>query len=94
MSRYIDADALVKNCDCVEALLGIELTTVRDFIKNAPTADVVEVVRGEWIGEWNEFFHLEIPTCSICKHGVAFETNYCPNCGAKMDERREDGKIH
>lgn len=36
--------------------------------------------------EWEEFWH-----CSICDYqsGHFKGTNYCPNCGAKM-ERRED----
>lgn len=33
--------------------------------------------------EWEEFYH-----CSNCdyKSGTFERTNYCPNCGAKMDE--------
>lgn len=73
-----------------------------------PTADVVEVVHGEWLvsawdGEkeitipYQEHEHID-PYCSICQSqalldgeelGVA--SNYCPNCGAKMDGGRREG---
>ena len=53
-------------------------------IGNIPAADVAPVVHARWIP-----FHSEvagdIQYCSDC--GIAFgaKTNYCPNCGAKMD---------
>ena len=80
MSRYIDVDALVNNCDCVEALLGIELTTVRDFIKNAPTADVQPVVRGEWVEDG------AVMKCSVCGNSSDYcgTENFCNYCGADM----------
>lgn len=55
-------------------------------LKNAPAVDVVPVVHGRWLDNEDYMF------CSIC--GIQWnycdndtETfNYCPNCGAKMDE--------
>lgn len=52
--------------------------------------DAVEVVHGEW---------LQTPTswvyCSVCDEEPPDETNartrFCPDCGARMDWRREDG---
>lgn len=51
------------------------------------TDDVVKVFvpvrHGRWIASHNEFC-----ACSICKYPVYLmwdQTNYCPNCGAKMD---------
>lgn len=37
--------------------------------------------------EWEEFYH-----CSICDYqsGHFKGTNYCPNCGAKMDKDESD----
>ena len=58
------------------------------WIKNLPTADVVEVVHGRWISDDRDVLF----SCSEC--GIQISTswdygdlswNYCPNCGAKMD---------
>lgn len=65
-----------------------------------PTADVVEVRHGEWeticnattTGGFNWYVH----TCSAC--GYTYKTvvpvgyTYCPECGAKMDGKKEDIK--
>ena len=83
MARYIDADLLkqaifAKWYTCEE---------IDETIDQQPTADVVEVVHGEWVdtGSGQE--------CSICKeiqYGYDSARNYCANCGARMDERRKN----
>lgn len=64
-----------------------------DCIRYMDAADVAPVVHGRWIytGKYGEY------ECSIC-HGIdadcsdyysvhlVTEQNYCPNCGARMDE--------
>ena len=55
-----------------------------------PTADVVEVKHGEWIDRDESYWETRC-TCSNCnKDGITIDgypvhTDYCPNCGAKMD---------
>lgn len=60
-------------------------------IREIPTADVVEVRRGEWRKENNSTY-----VCSCCSDRVgafiAGTSNYCPNCGAKMDGKENEGK--
>ena len=71
---------------------------VAQVIKEAPTADVVEVRHGEWIWQFNldgdDFFE-----CSVCGrqevlNGLCARRNptehfpYC-HCGAKMDGKGE-----
>ena len=49
-----------------------------------PTADVAEVRHGRWLcvdTDTEQFF-----LCNRCKKKEYWESNYCPNCGAKMDE--------
>lgn len=61
------------------------------------TADVVEVRHGKWHYPPYAPFggSYEMKRCSICGHKPDFDaknpySNFCPNCGAKMDgERRE-----
>lgn len=53
------------------------------YIEIITAADVAPVRHGRWIASHDEFC-----ACSICKYPVYVEwnqTNYCPNCGAKMD---------
>lgn len=66
-----------------------ELT--QDFIvipKDTPVADVAPVVHAYWKG-----YHTQEPCCSNCGFSYDREqgeyaqtTDYCGNCGAKMDE--------
>lgn len=63
---------------------------VRAFLIKQPRVDAVEVVHGRWIISSDGYY----PYCSECKeepkHGEM--TNYCPNCGAKIDGGNNDGR--
>ena len=48
MARYIDADAVVKNLDCGNLDASFSERDIVDMIESRPTADVREVVHGEW----------------------------------------------
>lgn len=78
-TRYLTPDGAV--WDCIKLLC------------DAPTVDAVEVVHGRWIKPTViDGRAFNIPHCSICNGvpcGVDEHTNYCPNCGAKMDEVSE-----
>jgi hypothetical protein len=66
-------------------------------IMAAPAADVVEVRHGKWRGELVERCdwrgkkqkYYQPNSCSLCHEAVLERTNYCPNCGAKMDGKGE-----
>ena len=47
-----------------------------------PAADVAPVLHGRWIG-------VGYDKCSVCGGLELGRTNYCPHCGAKMDEVSE-----
>ena len=61
--------------------------SLNDIINEAPAVDAEPVKHGRW--EWRG----GIPWCSNCGKmptGYSYDgdvntTNYCPNCGAKMD---------
>ena len=63
---------------------------IADEIDYAPTADVAQVVHGHWIRQDESFtrFKCSNPECGI-ENCSGFE-NYCPNCGAKMDEEEHN----
>ena len=84
---YIDADALI-------GMLPDDLPykgSVKRVLMQAPAADVVEVRNGEWGFDGLGW------TCSECgeyalsiKTKIQVHSNYCPNCGAKMDGGNKD----
>ncbi len=57
--------------------------TVNKGHKHHSTADVVEVVHGEWDSN-GDFYN-----CSVCNNYAGYDYDYCPYCGAKMDGRRD-----
>ena len=62
------------------------LDRAQRVILDAPASDVAPVRHGRWLHRKNG-----VAYCSECKiDTVEDETNYCPNCGAKMDGERKD----
>ena len=101
MSDYIEREAVLAypirkdKCDRKHAnehfILGIE--SVIEFVENLPAADVAPVRHGRWMTTDAYPHHLY---CSVCYKTYAknakwvneldLPTNYCPNCGARMDK--------
>lgn len=85
--RLIDANALIKEANADGAYGYVDAKQIAD----APTVDAVEVVHGRWLG-WGKSgtpTYENYGTCSVCGEDAEIYTehrNYCPNCGAKMDE--------
>lgn len=97
MARYIDAEkfedemyheSFEKDSDMQKWDSGcwIRYKLFADCLEKQPTADVVEVVHGEWITVTLSRGRKTI-LCSNCRgHLETFGlTDYCPRCGAKMD---------
>ena len=61
-------------------------------VEDAPAADVVEVVHGEWVPRKIMSRHPGAKNyyCSICETITAETGKYCGNCGAKMDGERKE----
>ena len=61
-----------------------------------PAADVVEVKHGKWFRHNKKKHGDTCYYCSVCEKmaiadGYCWElTDYCPHCGAKMDEERSE----
>lgn len=93
MSRYIDADALKSQKEyCEERHEYIVPVAKIDWM---PTAYVAPLVLGWWERVDSSYYRwtpsggtlVDCATyrCSRCGRGTAVKSNYCPNCGAKMD---------
>ena len=84
MPEYIEREVAMEVIANVSFYLNpLCLKEQRKKIKAIPTADVAEVKHGKWIKDRNCY------TCSEC--GFYYfannsKANYCPNCGARMDE--------
>ena len=70
-SRYLESERIIHESDAVEA------------ISMLPSA----VKHGKW--EWQDSPVFGNPygsyICALCQNTMPHKTNYCPNCGAKMD---------
>ena len=69
----------------VAVLSGI----IEVVLKRLPAADAVPVVHGRWIDipdkpEWDQ------KMCSVCGDYFCCQNNYCPHCGAKMEENNNN----
>ena len=62
-------------------------------IDNQTAADVAPVKHGHWEEIRDAYGQLEGWMCKKCGREMKAKENYCPNCGAKMDdEKRSDQK--
>lgn len=88
MPKYIDADLLINEINDADII-----TDTAKFIKDFPTADVRENVHAHWVYKALEGFpEITFPVCSNCDEDAIdyVESNFCPCCGAVMDERSEE----
>ena len=98
MSEYIDKEialSLVQPDAPEDEKSSVTIATakklVRSIVYRTPTADVAPVVHGRWIDKG------EYAVCTECggRSGTQYDgvepiplmTQFCPNCGAKMDEK-------
>ena len=71
--------------------VGEDCEDILKLVDDMPTADVVEVRHGEWrevdqTGRNSRHIQYTTKQCSVCGYwNGRRKTNYCPNCGAKMD---------
>lgn len=102
--RLIDADLLEKEIykwmpKDQETWMSSDIPPIENLvvsimmtIQEQPTVDAVPVVHGKWIDEtfkpWGLVHHPF--KCNLCGEHAEFDSTYCPNCGAKMDERKEE----
>lgn len=99
MAKYIEKSKLEKEmlnwAVCLNNPDTLSRSDAMFIIDNVEAADVAPVVHGEWLcaeTDDEQFF-----LCSVCNDKEYWESNYCPECGAKMDAEQEDptnGKKH
>ena len=90
MDEFISREATIKRIEEVYCVGGNSYHGVRcracgtgdaiDIIDDFPAADVAPVRNARW-----ERYGKNLGECSECGEIVSVQSNYCPNCGAKMD---------
>lgn len=90
MRKYIDADKAIKNYARYGISHFYDATDLEAILNECPAADVQEIRRGRWI---RDEFGSRCGACGLYAYRDKFdkpwESPYCPNCGAKMDEVSE-----
>ena len=87
MAEYIERENLLEAIDKLPNVADYCFyeDDVVDMARAIPAADVAPVVRGRWdllddasskIVKWN---------CNKCNRISTRKTDYCPNCGARME---------
>ena len=93
MPEYIEREAAIKELmnDAPEQV-GYSREDAADCIRYMDAANVAPVRHGRWISK-NPHGYEWTFVCSNCDYvdGYPFNDrhNYCPNCGAKMDEKED-----
>ena len=87
MARAIDADDAILQIERREKyLIGdkcISVDAFKEFIKNRPTIDPVK--HGNWIKKYGNWNSSECDKIGYKGYIPAKPSDYCPNCGARMD---------
>ena len=81
--------------DCDNFPADLHLTDVKRIIREAPAEDAKVVRHGRWARIKDDYSHLYEGQCTKCgcePLNTPFHRpfNYCPNCGAEMDQQEEE----
>ena len=87
MADYIDKQAFLDYMKKTDRYFNVKFD-----IENFPNADVAPVRHGRW-EEASDGDGIVCPFCRTDFCTIIYDTecfNYCPNCGAQMDEKEDD----
>lgn len=94
MSRYIDADMITyQNYIRVDGCCSAETEpyVTKNFINDMPEEDVTPVVYGKWT-DTNNPNHKRCSNCDVISFIALYpcinKADYCPHCGAKMENKK------
>lgn len=83
MDEYIKRETAVRMVMAAKWGDGSDGAMAMEIVASAPAADVAPVRHGRWLcvdTDTEQFF-----LCNRCKKKEYWESDYCPNCGSKMD---------
>ena len=95
MAEYIARETAVRAVIAAKWVDGSDGAMAMEIVASPPAADVAQVVHWLWEREpasywrWTPSGAVAVTRttyrCGLCGRGTAVKSNYCPNCGAKMD---------
>ena len=85
MYEYVKRTDVIAEIKRGDLLVGNFAEWAEEIVWRTPYSDVEPVNHSYWM-ECSHFGHTTY-ICYNCKHGSAEKTNYCPDCGAKMNMR-------
>ena len=95
MAEYIKREDAVNAVMAAKWVDGSDGAMAMEIVASPAAANVAPVVHGLWGKEPSSFWRWTSSgavavtrttyRCGLCGRGTAVKSNYCPNCGAKMD---------
>lgn len=86
MAECIERDVVMKRIMAAKWMDGYDGAMAMEIAASAPAADVAPVVHGRWVTHYRSGTTVAegyVSTC--CDMWNSRKSDYCPNCGAKMD---------
>lgn len=87
MAEYIKRETLINHLDaCMDTLWKPEIVALKCYVEGLPAADVAPVRHGRWVTHYRSGTTVAegyVSTC--CDMWNNRKSDFCPNCGARMD---------
>lgn len=90
MAEYINRGTAIAKLNALEVTEpNATMADAKRVLADMPTADVASVVHGRWgTGRFNLETGNYEEQCTRCRNfSKEYGKPYCPNCGAKMNEK-------
>lgn len=92
MAEYIKRETAVRAVMAAKWVDGSDGAMAMEIVASPAAADVAPVVHGRWVTHYRSGTTVAegyVSTC--CDMWNNRKSDYCPNCGAKMDGEKKDG---
>ena len=91
MKEYIERAALKRELAPYEENdFSQQMDVILAIVDAQPAADVVEVRHGRWeTAPYNGVYDMRCSACGFAPGIRFYSSDYCPNCGARMDKEDE-----
>lgn len=87
MSRYLNEGAVWSAIKRIPHITIQTRQAILEALRKVPSADVKEVKHGQWscYRISKDYIYMKY-ACSQCHYTNQYATDFCPHCGAQMDE--------